>query len=72
MNTILWLIQILLAILFTLFGLMLLTTPREKILEKVTWAKNLSSRTTKLIGLADTLTNLRFTGIYVRLEFEGQ
>ncbi|MBP7690051.1 MAG: hypothetical protein KA765_19200 [Thermoflexales bacterium] len=39
MNTILWIIRILLAILFTLFGLMLLTTPREKILEKVTWAK---------------------------------
>jgi hypothetical protein len=33
LNTILWIIQILLAILFTLFGLMLLTT-RPKILEK--------------------------------------
>jgi uncharacterized membrane protein YphA (DoxX/SURF4 family) len=55
LNTILWIIQILLAILFTLFGLMLLTTPREKILEKVTWAKNFSPRTTKLIGLVELL-----------------
>ena len=55
MNTILWIIQILLAILFTLFGLMLLTTPRKKILEKVTWAKNFSPRTTKLISLVELL-----------------
>jgi uncharacterized membrane protein YphA (DoxX/SURF4 family) len=55
LNTILWIIQILLAILFTLFGLMLLTTPHEKILEKVTWAKNFSPRTTKLIGLVELL-----------------
>jgi hypothetical protein len=38
-NTLLWIIQCLLALVFTLVGLMMLTTPKERIIQRAPWAE---------------------------------
>ncbi len=53
MNTALWITAGILAALFTLAGLTKLLTPREKLVDKLPWAKEASDTQVKLIGAAE-------------------
>jgi hypothetical protein len=52
-NTLLWIIQCLLALVFTLVGLMMLTTPKERIIQRAPWAEHIAPGTIKLIGILE-------------------
>lgn len=55
METALWIVQILLAILFLLAGLMKLTQPIEKLGERMAWVKRFSPGIVRLIGGLEVL-----------------
>lgn len=55
MNTILWVVQILLALLFAAAGFGKLTMPKEKLTARMGWAEDFSPNTLKAIGLAEVL-----------------
>jgi uncharacterized membrane protein YphA (DoxX/SURF4 family) len=55
MNTALWIVQILLALVFGLAGFMKLTQPYEKLAENMGYVKDFSPNTIKLIGLVEIL-----------------
>jgi hypothetical protein len=54
-NTLLWIIQCLLALVFTLADLMMLTTPKERIIQRVPWAEHIAPGPIKLIGILELL-----------------
>lgn len=55
MNTVLWVIQFLLALLFGMAGLMKLTQPYEKLAERMAWVNSFSSTQVRLIGGVEIL-----------------
>ena len=55
MNTALWIIQIVLAILFAGAGLAKLTQPREKLMARMEWAEDFTDGQVKAIGAAELL-----------------
>ena len=55
MNIILWIVQGLLAIVFTLAGAVKLTQPKEKIAQQMPWAHSFTPTTIKLIGAVEAL-----------------
>jgi hypothetical protein len=55
MNLALWIVQGLLALLMTATGALKLVTPREKLAEKLAWARTFSDRNVKLLGVAEVL-----------------
>jgi uncharacterized membrane protein YphA (DoxX/SURF4 family) len=55
MNTVLWIIQFLLALAFGMAGLMKLTQPYEKLGERMAWVKSFSATQVRLIGLVELL-----------------
>jgi len=55
MNTLLWITQAVLSLLFTMAGLMKATQPVEKLAAKITWAPRFSPVSVKLIGISEFL-----------------
>jgi uncharacterized membrane protein YphA (DoxX/SURF4 family) len=55
MNTAIWIVQILLALLFLMAGFMKLTQPREKLAERMGWVNDFSPSIIKVIGLVEIL-----------------
>jgi uncharacterized membrane protein YphA (DoxX/SURF4 family) len=55
MNTVIWILQGLAAVLFLMAGIMKLSTPYDKLKEKMPWAENYSAGTVKFIGAAELL-----------------
>ena len=55
MNTVLWVIAIVLALAFGAAGFMKATTPKEKLAENMDWVEDFSDRTVKLIGVVEIL-----------------
>lgn len=55
MNIALWMVQGLLAAMFTAAGFMKATTPREKLAEKMPWALDYSAGMVKFIGISQLL-----------------
>src|SRR5260221_9070977 len=50
MNTVLWVIQFLLALLFGMAGLMKLTQPYEKLAERMAWVNSFTITQVRMIG----------------------
>jgi uncharacterized membrane protein YphA (DoxX/SURF4 family) len=55
MNIAIWIIQGLLAIAFLAAGFMKATTPKDKLEENMSWAKDFSASTIKLTGISEIL-----------------
>ena len=55
MNTVLWIIQGLLAAAFLMAGVMKMTQPKEKLGEQMAWVEDFSANQIKLIGLLEAL-----------------
>lgn len=55
MNIAIWILQGLLAAMFTMAGLMKATTPKEKLAEKMPWANDFSAGMVKFIGVSQLL-----------------
>lgn len=58
MNTALWILQIALAVIFFLAGLMKLTQPREKLLARMGWVQDFSQPQIRMIGTVELLAAL--------------
>ena len=52
-NTILWIVQILVAFAFFMVGIMKVTQPREQMIEKAAWVEDFSENTIKIIGVLE-------------------
>ena len=55
MNTVLWILQIVLAVAFGLAGIGKLAQPKEKLQERMGWVEGYSQGTIRLIGAAEVL-----------------
>lgn len=55
MNIVLWAVQILLALGFGMAGIMKLTQPREKLVERMAWVNDFSQNIIRVIGLLEVL-----------------
>lgn len=55
MNTVLWVIAVVLAVAFGFAGFMKATAPREKLAENMDWVEDFSDRTVKFIGVMEVL-----------------
>ncbi|HWB62181.1 MAG TPA: DoxX family protein [Chitinophagales bacterium] len=55
MNTILWVLQGLLAVMFSMAGIMKATQPVEKLSEKMPWVKDYSAFMVRFVGVAELL-----------------
>ena len=55
MNTIVWIIQSVVAALFAMTGFMKLATPKDKLKEKMAWVNEYSDMTIKFIGISEIL-----------------
>lgn len=58
MNTILWIIQGLLATMFTIAGVMKLTQAKEKLSKQLPWVNDFPISTVRLIGLSELLGSI--------------
>jgi uncharacterized membrane protein len=55
MNTVLWIVQGLLAIMFIMAGIMKATMSKEKLLPKLPWVKDFSKHIVKTVGVFELL-----------------
>lgn len=55
MNMALWIVQILLALVFGLAGMMKLTQPKEKLAQQMKWVEGFAPNTVKAIGAVEIL-----------------
>jgi len=55
MNTAIWVVQILLALVFALTGLMKLTQPRERLAQRMSWVNDFPPASVRLIGAVELL-----------------
>jgi uncharacterized membrane protein YphA (DoxX/SURF4 family) len=55
MNITLWIIQVVLAAIFFMAGIMKLTQPKEKLSKQLPWVNDLKMSTVRVIGLAELL-----------------
>ena len=55
MNIVLWIVQILLALVFAMAGIVKVTRPFEKLAENMKWAKDVGLRGVRLIGVLEIL-----------------
>ena len=55
MNTFIWILQGVAALIFLMAGMMKATTPYEKLKEKMSWVGDYAAGTVKFIGLAEIL-----------------
>ena len=53
MNVALWVLQIVLAVMFAMAGVMKVTQPKEKLAGKLPWVEDFSPGTVKLIGVVE-------------------
>ena len=58
MNTALWIVQGILALMFLMAGIMKSTQSKEKLLPKTPWVKDFSLNTVRLVGMAELLAAL--------------
>ena len=61
MNTVLWILQIVLAAAFGFAGIGKLTQPKEKLQDRMGWVEDYSANTVKLIGAAELLAAIWLT-----------
>ncbi|MEG9225477.1 DoxX family protein [Aeromicrobium sp. Sec7.5] len=54
-NVFLWVLQIVLALMFAMAGVMKSTTPKDKLAEKLPWVEDYSAGTVRLIGVVELL-----------------
>ncbi len=55
MNIVLWVLQVLLALLFLMAGIMKSTQPKEKLAERMSWVNHTSPEAVKAIGVLEIL-----------------
>jgi uncharacterized membrane protein YphA (DoxX/SURF4 family) len=55
MNIVLWVVQILLALVFAMAGIMKVSQPFEKLAQNMKWVKNVGLRGVRLIGILEIL-----------------
>jgi len=55
MNIVLWIVQILLALVFAMAGIVKVTRPFEKLAENMKWAKDVGPRGVRLVGVLEIL-----------------
>jgi uncharacterized membrane protein YphA (DoxX/SURF4 family) len=55
MNIVLWVVQILLALVFAMAGIMKVSQPFEKLAQNMEWVKNVGLRGVRLIGILEIL-----------------
>jgi uncharacterized membrane protein YphA (DoxX/SURF4 family) len=55
MNTVIWIVQGLLAVMYALAGVMKTTQPKEKLQENMGWVNDFSQNQVRLIGTAELL-----------------
>ena len=55
MNTVLWVLQVVLAALFAIAGVMKATQPKAKLAQRLPWAEDFSPATVRLIGVMELL-----------------
>ncbi|MFN8530122.1 MAG: DoxX family protein [Anaerolineae bacterium] len=58
MNTVVWIVQILLALAFGMAGLMKLTQPKEKLAARMGWVNDFSQNMVRAIGLIELVAVL--------------
>jgi uncharacterized membrane protein YphA (DoxX/SURF4 family) len=61
MNIALWIVQVLLAMVFLLAGIIKLTQPRPKLAERMAWVQDFSDRQVKAIGSLEILAAIGLT-----------
>jgi uncharacterized membrane protein YphA (DoxX/SURF4 family) len=69
MNTIIWIIQGVLAIMFLMAGYMKSTQPKEKLVMSLPWASDFNIQTIRFIGISELLGAIgivvpQYTGIF--------
>ncbi len=55
MNTALWIVQGILAMMFLMVGMMKLRTPKEEMAEKMEWVEDFSQERIRIIGMLEIL-----------------
>jgi len=55
MNTVLWVLQIVLAAAFLMAGVLKSTQPKDKLAQKLPWVEDFSTGTVRFIGIAELL-----------------
>jgi uncharacterized membrane protein YphA (DoxX/SURF4 family) len=55
MNVFLWVLQIVLAAMFAMAGVMKATQPKDKLVEKLPWVEDFSANTVRFIGVLELL-----------------
>ena len=55
MNVFLWILQIVLAAMFAMAGVMKATQPKDKLVEKLPWVEDFSATTVRFIGVVELL-----------------
>ena len=55
MNVFLWVLQIVLAAMFAMAGVMKATQPKDKLVEKLPWVEDFSATTVRFIGVVELL-----------------
>jgi uncharacterized membrane protein YphA (DoxX/SURF4 family) len=58
MDVVLWIVQILLALMFGMLGFLKLTQPKEKAAERMAWVEDFSDNQLRLIGVLELLAAL--------------
>jgi len=70
MDTVLWIVQGILAFMFIMAGAMKLATPKHKLEEKQPWAKDYSEGMIKFIGLSEFLGGIGVVAPMLLNKFE--
>jgi hypothetical protein len=55
MNTVVWIIQGILALMFVMAGVMKSTQPKEKLVKSLPWVNHFSMQTVRFIGISELL-----------------
>jgi hypothetical protein len=58
MNVVLWILQVVLALMFGMAGVMKSTQPKENLAKRLPWVEDFSPGTVKLIGVSEVLAAL--------------
>jgi MYXO-CTERM domain-containing protein len=57
-NVVLWVLQIVLALMFLMAGVMKATQPKDKLVRRLPWVEDYSAGTVRFIGIAEVLGGL--------------
>ncbi|MER5185637.1 DoxX family protein [Streptomyces sp. NPDC002896] len=58
MNVFLWIVQVVLAVMFGMAGVMKSTQPKEKLADKLPWVNDVSAGTVRFIGIVELAAGL--------------